>query len=258
MILYSKNQLKIAEIHFNEVATPPAVDIIRYHWRPEKIDGTHTYPFHTILIDLTQDPELLLAEMNKVTRNEIRRAERENVVAELITSPGADVTREFVTFYQDFARLKGLPPLNRERVSGMRDSGALTLSRAFDPEGNAIVWHCYVHSPGYSRLLHSASLFRSSNDKAQISAISRANRYLHWRDMLGLRDLQVTTYDLGGWYEGKDDTEKLKINFFKEGFGGKVAGLFNTDHGVTFKGTIAIRLRRAVAHLREHKFRGHK
>jgi len=32
----------------------------------------------------------------------------------------------------------------------------------------------------------------------------------------------VRWYDLGGWYHKADDEEKLRINRFKEGFGGQV------------------------------------
>ncbi len=71
--------------------------------------------------------------------------------------------------------------------------------------------------------------------------------------MLRFREMGFTTYDLGGWYSGQDDLEKLNINRFKEGFGGRVAPQYNTDHGVTLKGILAIRLRHAVGVLRGHR-----
>ena len=59
--------------------------------------------------------------------------------------------------------------------------------------------------------------------------------------------------DLGGWYSGQEDAEKLNVNKFKEGFGGRVAAQYNTDRGVTLKGVLAVQLRRAVGVIRGHK-----
>ena len=52
--------------------------------------------------------------------------------------------------------------------------------------------------------------------------MGRANRLLHWGDMLRFRELGVATYDLGGWYTEHRDEALLKINSFKEEFGGSV------------------------------------
>ena len=82
--------------------------------------------------------------------------------------------------------------------------------------------------PSWARLVHSASWFRAA-DKAQQAVNSRANRYLHWMDMLRLRELGFASYDLGGWYSGQEDVEKLNINRFKEGFGGRVVPQYNCD-----------------------------
>jgi hypothetical protein len=57
--------------------------------------------------------------------------------------------------------------------------------------------------------------------------------------MLRFRDLGCTTYDLGGWYAGKTDTHQLRINAFKEEFGGRVVQNFNCIEAVTIKGKIA-------------------
>jgi hypothetical protein len=252
VIVYSKQRLTIAEFHFNEQGTPPAVDIIRYQSRPEKVAGTFCYPFSTILIDLRQDDDVLLSEMSKTTRNEIRRAAKDNLSFEFIALPDDSQVNEFFEFYDAFAGLKGLPKLNRARILGMRDCNSLVLTRIRAEDGTVVVWHCYVHVDDCARLVHSASLFRAV-EKAQQAINSRANRYLHWLDMVHLRGQGFSTYDLGGWYSGQEDTEKLNVNRFKEGFGGRVAAQYNTDRGVTLKGVLAVQLRRAVGLIRGHK-----
>jgi hypothetical protein len=251
LILYSKQNLTIAEFHFDEQGAPPPVDIIRYQSRPEKVHGTVCYPFSTLLIDLTQEPDALLAGMSKTTRNEVRRAAKDNLVFEFNAHPDNGWLSDFFEFYAEFAHLKGLPDLNRARLLGMRESQALILTRINQADGATLVWHCYVHVNGWARLIHSASLFRAT-DKAQQAVISRANRHLHWLDMLRFRETGFSTYDFGGWYSGQDDEAKLNINRFKEGFGGSVAAQFNIDRGVTLKGTLAVQLRRAAGVLRSH------
>jgi lipid II:glycine glycyltransferase (peptidoglycan interpeptide bridge formation enzyme) len=46
----------------------------------------------------------------------------------------------------------------------------------------------------------------------------------------------VRWYDLGGWYHKADDEEKLRINRFKEGFGGQVAKNYLCVAYPTWKG----------------------
>jgi hypothetical protein len=249
LILYSKHRLTIAELHFDEQTAPPPVDIIRYQSRMEKVDATVCYPFTTILIDLTQEPDALMAQLSKTTRNEVRRAMKDELTFEMSTEPDQSWVNDFFAFYGEFAQLKGLAGLNRERLLGMRECQSLVLTRICAPDGTVLVWHCYVKASNWVRLVHSASLFRAA-DKAQQNLTSRANRYLHWCDMVRFREMGIATYDFGGWYSGQEDTEKLKINQFKEGFGGKVASQYNADLGITLKGILAVRLRHAAGALR--------
>ncbi|HEY3839157.1 MAG TPA: hypothetical protein VGL72_21430 [Bryobacteraceae bacterium] len=252
MIVYSKQRLTIAEFHYDEQISTPKVDIIRYQSRPEKVSGTVSYPFSTILIDLRQDEDLLLGQMSKTTRNEVRRAVKDDLTFEFSEHPSRAWLADFFQFYNEFARLKRLPSLNRERITGMCESQALMLSRIKSADGSDLVWHCYVHANGWVRLVHSASWFRAV-DKAQQAVNSRANRYLHWLDMLRFRELRYATYDLGGWYSGQEDVEKLNINRFKEGFGGRVVPQYNCDQGVTLKGYLAVHLRHVAGTLRGHR-----
>lgn len=253
MIFYTKSSLRIAELHFQEEAPAPAVDVVRYQSRLERMPGTHSYEFHTIHVDLQLPQDKLLAGMNSTKRNLIRRAAKEQVAVDFFAQPDEAVTDEFFGFYDAFAGQKGLPVANRSRLNGIRDGGALVLSRAKDGEGSSIVWHCYLRASGSARLIHSASLFRASADKDYINYVSRANCYHHWFDMLRLQEAGLETYDLGGWYEGKTDQAKLNINTFKEGFGGKIVRLYNTDHGRTLRGVMAVHMKRAMDHWRGEK-----
>ena len=245
MIQYSKSSVRIAEIHFDELPRPGLeADVIRYQWRFEKAPGTFSIPLQTRFVDLTEDPGKLLAGMNSATRNEVRRGYRDPIVVEFDANPTIATAEEFYTFYDQFARAKKLPSANWMRLGSMQASGSLLLSRVKDTEGHVLVWHCYMRDRSRARLLHSASIYRLNHAKERERLLSRANRHLHWRDMLALRELGVATYDFGGWYAGETDTAKLNVNIFKEGFGGRVVDLHNTYHGVTMKGRLAVQLHR--------------
>ncbi|MGJ5816560.1 hypothetical protein [Paludibaculum fermentans] len=250
MITYSKKGLRVAEAYYDEPAIQSGADVLRCLNYAQPIHGGNSQAFHTIHIDLCRTPEEIFAEMNSTTRNDSRRAEREGVTCEAQSQPGDAWLNEFFAFFEEFAAAKGLPSPNRDRITGMRDAGILDLSRALDADGNVLVWHCQYGAQARIRLLHSASLFRHTEDKERIRLISRANRFLHYRDMVRFRESGFAIYDFGGWYAGQDDEEKLRINKFKESFGGQVVRVFNSDRGLTMKGVLAVYARQALDRLR--------
>ena len=69
----------------------------------------------------------------------------------------------------------------------MHSSGLLALSNAALPSGEVVVWHSYALAGNRARLLQTASLFRDSRSSAERNAIGRANRALHYEDMIAFR-----------------------------------------------------------------------
>jgi hypothetical protein len=70
--------------------------------------------------------------------------------------------------------------------------------------------------------------------------ISKANRLHHWLDVLRFRDEGFAIYDFGGWYAGRENEELLRINRFKESFGGVLVPQYNCDQGLSWKGVQAL------------------
>lgn len=64
--------------------------------------------------------------------------------------------------------------------------------------GKPAVFHTYILAGKTARLYQSCSEFRFDGN-AHRNAISRANRFLHWRDMLELKGLGFDTYDWAVW-----------------------------------------------------------
>jgi hypothetical protein len=122
----------------------------------------------------------------------------------------------------------------------------LDLSCATDGDGAALVWHAHLRAPGRVRLLHSTSLFREQQNPADRSLIGRANRWHHWQDMLRFREEGFCVFDLGGWYAGNDDAELLRINQYKQAFGGRLAKEYNFAIPGSTRGRLVLLARRAL------------
>src|SRR5271156_3508662 len=125
----------------------------------------------------------------------------------------------------------------RARAGG----GMVRFSRALYG-GATVVWHVHAVTQEKATLLHSASHFRQLDDNEARAVVGRANRLLHWRDMLFFKAEGKSVYDFGGWYAGTEDVELLRINQFKEGFGGVRNDQFNGGIALSWRGWLYLKL----------------
>lgn len=241
MIEYRRSSVRIAEVHFDPTGVPDGADVIRYQWQFRPVPGNYCLRSHTVYLDLRRDPEDLLARMKKRTRYEIRRAEQEDLAVEIDTAPTLETLRQFCSYFDRFARHKGLSRANRARLESMRRAGQLVLSAVLDSSGQRLVWQSGLRTAVRVRAITAASVRHTAPDPG---LVGRANRFLYWREIHCFRELGIQLYDLGGWYVGTSDQEKLRINSFKSGFGGAVRTLYNTYEAKTWKGKVAVHLHR--------------
>jgi lipid II:glycine glycyltransferase (peptidoglycan interpeptide bridge formation enzyme) len=75
--------------------------------------------------------------------------------------------------------------------------------------------------------------------------IGRANRWLHWQDMLRLKQMGLERYDWGGLFEDDSTPERAGINSFKKHFGGRQERTYDCTVPVTLRGRIYLPLRDA-------------
>jgi hypothetical protein len=238
--LYRKAGLRIAELWFDEELNGIRVDIIRHIQRAAPIAEGRSARIYTILIDLNQEPDLLLAKMKRDTRYEIRRAmSKDNLTYQLWTEVTSELLGQFKLAHDQFAKQERLPRRTSIRLERLAQVGGLVLSQVRNKEGVPLVWHAYYKVNDRVRLLYSISLFHD-DDSSQRSLFGRANRYHHWEDILAFRVQGIRVYDLGGWYGGGADKKKLSINRFKEEFGGEIVLNYNCQSGLTFAGKAAI------------------
>jgi hypothetical protein len=242
LIRYRRNGLEVAEAYFeDQLPGPlPPVDLFRALAVLEPTTARPWRERHTLTIDVTASEDDLLGQMGKSTRYKIRRAMgRDGLAAQTFDSPSAEVLREFSDYYDGFARTKSLRRIFRPRLDAMARAGMLVLSRVGRPGGPPLTWHAYAASAGHALLMYSASFFRGYGDSADRNMIGRANRYLHWHDMLWCKGAGYPAYDLGGFDVAEQDPVTRRINEFKQGFGGEVRPTHACTSAMTPKGRVA-------------------
>lgn len=177
------------------------------------VSGYYRQSFFTKIINIGADISVFEAEFDKNTIYEIRRALKDGVETSIETR-----LPYFVNFYNLFAGSKQLPKLNS---AFYRYQSNIVITKATYKDDD-VVMHAYLVDNNLKRvrLLYSASLFRIGNSTQNRAVIGRANRLLHFKDMCLFKEKGYQTYDLGGYAVGTNDEALLKINQFKDSFGG--------------------------------------
>jgi hypothetical protein len=244
--------VRVAEFYFEFVPPSEASDVRAGLCLKQAIPGWLAYPSSTRIIDLTPAPEVLFELCSKSNRYKIERArQRDNVETEFVVAPTSERLSEFVEYYDAFAASKGIPMIRHAQLDAMARAGKLVISNARGREGGVLAAHAYYFDQRRARLSHSASLFRLEGDSAERNRIGRTHRLLHWKDIVRFRELGVTSYDLGGWYTGGRDGALLRINSFKEEFGGSVVHEWDVFQPGSVRGRLYLRIRDLV-----HRVRG--
>jgi hypothetical protein len=177
------------------------------------VTGYQRQSFYTKIINLNTETSVFEAGFDKNTSYEIRRALKDGVE----TSIENDLAC-FINFYNLFAGSKELSKLTS---TFYRYKPNVVITKA-TYNNEDLVMHAYLIDDNLKRvrLLHSASLFRIENDTQSRAITGRANRLLHFKDMCHFKEIGYQTYDLGGYALDTTDEALLKINQFKDSFGG--------------------------------------
>lgn len=225
--LRKKKNVSIAEIWYQgDTSQLPKVDIYRYKFSSELAKGAYSVEeLATLEIDLSQNEDSIWANIAKNTRYEIHRAkERDPVKVETFLERGEkdkQKIEQYISFFNEFAQSKDRSFIEYPDLAPFFESGTLVIRSCTDTETDeVIVMHAYIVSDNRARLFQSSSHFRNIDDAEYRKMSGRANRFLHWDDILFFKKGELLIYDFGGWYKGNSDLEKISINRFKESFGG--------------------------------------
>jgi len=233
------------EVWYHE--DPPrdsAVDIVLYRQRDVPIAGARHTPVLSLVSDLSGGEGAITEKFGSDCRYKVKRAEaRDGLRMEFIPHPESSRLDEFRAFYDAFARQKSLEPCDAKWLLAARDARQLALTMA-SRNGEALVWHAYVMYSDAVRLQYTGSCFRN-RESVYRALVGRANRWLHWKDMLRFKEMGLQRYDWGGMFEDESLPERAGINNFKKDFGGRQERAYDCTVPVTIRGRIWLPLRDA-------------
>jgi hypothetical protein len=233
--------LKLEEVYFCEDYMKYSTDadiVLFYQSKKEYLPG---HPKHTLHIDLTKDKDQLFKQLEIRTRQYINKAKRTGLMYFFNDSPSFEDLEDFSKFYNEFARLKGIPTVDPRKFLNFRAVNSFVITCIKDSDGSTLCYHAYIVDGCRTRSLYSASHFRSSNSSEYRNMIGCANKYLHWLDMLAFKEKGLSIYDFGGMAL-KDDEVLKGIDRFKLGFGGEVLTEYNFYQARSMLGTILLKL----------------
>lgn len=152
--------------------------------------------------------------LSKTVQVEVKQAEKYGV--ECFFTDNIDL---FVAFYNDFAASRKIDATSKRRMEEMQPYLKLSVAMY---NGVWLAAHSYLTDKqgGIVRLMHAASQRLMPGIDKQLTG--RANKLLHYYDMLQFKQNGFTVYDFGGYAKDTTDLGLQGINKFKLSFGGKV------------------------------------
>lgn len=182
--------------------------------------GNHT---QSIEMSLLESPENLLQKMSKNTRYEVKRAlGRDELCTEVLMDVSKQELNEFLTFYNAFADLKNLGHIGEAKIRQLATDGKYAITKCYGNDGMLLVEHTYYLDKTDKRVMlaTSSSLYRKKEYAQYKNLIGRANRMLHYQDMLYFKAEGYQIYDFNGISDFSEETKAIAD--FKRGFGGEV------------------------------------
>lgn len=253
-VCYQKKFLQKFSLKVNQIWYPGAVsvsellrqrrraDILFVHGVPlEQTKGRFRgwQEYHTCMNDITRPEEEMLAAVNKAVRYQFRRSEKDQLEIRFYTktdiAQSPELMDTFAKIYERMYQSKGSDTkLNVSAVQKYLEADGILFSAVWR-EGEMLVFHSYICDATDARLLHSASCFRE--ESADQSMIGRANKRLHWEDILYFKKKGLIRYDWGGI---SDFDNPNGIDEFKLKFGGDKITYYNVFAGNTLSGKLAV------------------
>lgn len=246
-IQWKKMMFKINEIYGADenLDQLPKADVQAFFQQEKLIDPDKRITVHketkTLCINLQKTEEQLRTELNKSTRYQINKAERDDLTIQVITNPDAEDIDAFKAFFNPYAKEKGIELFQDDRIHSIWSKGMLVITYVFHKKGPKLAGHLYFADGVRARMFYSCSI-RFANDEIPKNDIGRANRYLHWYDILFFKKENYQVYDFFGLSMDEKNVDQQNINQFKRSFGGEEVIEYRSFIPQTLKGHIFILL----------------
>ena len=178
--------------------------------------GYYNVKRKTLYTNIYESEGDILKKFKSNVRNEISRAEKEGCLVTFNVEK-----KMFLSLYNEFAKLRKIQTITIDDYDSFGDN--LVLTAAYY-NNEYLAYHAYIVDRDDFKviLLHSGTsrledLSVSSISKAMIG---RANRFLHFKDMIYFKSQGFLFYDWGGVVLDHNDSEFKGIDDFKLSFGG--------------------------------------
>lgn len=175
----------------------------------------HLHAEHTVIVDLRQSEEQLLASMRKQTRYEVRRAGRLGLKVKWGTDE--DLYREFHEAQVETAARQHFVPPDLKTLLAEREAFGTDARIYFveDGEGQKIAYGLILISGREAEYFEAASTMLNRKLPGSYA--------LQWQVMRDLKELGVERYNLWGIAPpGERHHRYSGVTTFKTGFGGKI------------------------------------
>lgn len=175
----------------------------------------HLAAEHTVMIDLSQSEEKLLANMRRQTRYEVRRAEKQGIT--VTTSRSEEIFREFQEVQAETARRQNFVPPSLRVLMAEREAFGdnITIYKAATAEGEAIAYGLVIRDGREGDYYEAASTELNRKMPGAYAVL--------WRAMRDLKTAGYERFNLWGIAPpGQPNHRYAGVTTFKTGFGGEI------------------------------------
>ena len=231
--IYKKFFIKIEYIYFSDVFVQSKADIVKYY-QSSINNKKGSKNFFSNIIDLKNSKEFIKSNFRKSLINEINQAEKKfNFDIIYDYSPDEHSINSFINFFNNFAKNKNINFADKSKLQRLK--GNIVFSKAL-MRNNILVWHVYIFDDFKFRLLYSSNNVSCDNEFRKI--IVRANKLLHFKDIIYAKEKKFKVYDFGGI---SNNEGKLNgVDEFKLGFSKQLECTYNFTFANSFKGNILL------------------
>jgi len=173
----------------------------------------------TLITNLCQSDKEILQQFSQTVRYEIKRGLTDDITMSFFTFEDLrnnfSIAEDFKNTFMNYCDISNNQALKKvydeQKIRSYIDNECVLLSKAEFANGK--VYHLYVYDENNALLVYSASDYR--NNEIDRNLAGRANKLLHYKDMLYLKFKGLSYYDWGNVasFESPNGIDKFKMSF---------------------------------------------
>lgn len=199
----------------NELIESSSYNTYAYSFIPPPKNSLNNSTTKTLWTNLEKTEDDIFKDFNSTTKNEIRKAEKENSSVNIFTTINTNQVKNLIAEFQLFSEQKNILAINSKRLIALSKINAVVVTKSFH-ENQELSTHIYLLAKDIVLLIYSYHSYEFSKNKSYV------NRFHHWKDILYFKNNHYKNYDWGGI-----DENLAGITNFKKSFGGEGKILYN-------------------------------